>query len=373
MYDLKSPEGVIEYLKGTRFAASHVQRLSGGYSAFTYRVTLQAPLKTGEKTIVIKHYEGFCARMEKMRAEAKRAEYEYKALSAVAESRLFDSASIVQFPRPIENDQDTHTIFMHDIGSTIPLTQVLDKGFPHNESSGSTATYGFREKYELASYIGGALGDFLGCFHNWSALPEQAALRAYFGQHANRSQAIVSSRLYFLTLATTRFKLHESWMDELIAKEEQEASMDGGVLVMGDCTFQNILISPPSGGRDMRIYLTDLEVARASYPEVDIGALTASAISFRLLYYPRVDYPFVAALHQAYSRHRTLDPRRIGIATGVELIGFGSLFLGPDGQDETKARNVVVEGVKLLNFSINKDEDSIKSNPVVQNLFIAQS
>ncbi|KAG8698088.1 hypothetical protein FRC11_014654 [Ceratobasidium sp. 423] len=381
MHDLKTPDGVLAYLKGTRFPASDVQPLSGGGSAFTYRAVLENPLETGEKTVVIKHFEGFVARIEEVKATAERAtreltrkvrqNREYKALSAIASSGLFYLNSTVQLPRPIDYDQETHTIFMHDLGSPIPLVQVLEKGFPSDESttSSSVISSNSEEICKLTSEIGRALGDFMGRFHNWSALPGQAAPDAYFAQDTNANQTIMAIRHHFLNLSADRFKVRETWVDEFIAKDKQEGLMDGGVLVMGDCSLQNILVSPPSEGRDMRIYLLDLEGARMSCPEVDIGKLTASAISFELLYYPNSDRPFIPALHQAYSRHRTLDVRRIGILTGVDLTGFGPILPWALGQDETQLRGVAMAGLKLLKSSVKEDEESIKTNPVVKHLF----
>ena len=49
----------------------------------------------------------------------------------------------------------------------------------------------------------------------------------------------------------------------------------------------------------MRIYLTDLEMTRAGYPELDIGELTASAVSFSRLCCPNVDQPFVSVHNPA--------------------------------------------------------------------------
>ncbi|KAJ1301950.1 hypothetical protein OPQ81_000789 [Rhizoctonia solani] len=375
MHDLKTPEGVLAYLKGTRFSASNVQTLLGGYSAFIYRVALDVPLESGEKTMVIKHFERLCARMEGTGADdnVERGEHEYKALSAIAASGLFDSDSIVQLPRPIDYDQETHTIFMHDLGSPIPLAQVLEKGFSDNVSLEPNLMS--NQRYKLASDIGRALGDFVGRFHNWSVLPNQATIHAYFAQKPDWERKIVSARRPFLTLSADRFGARESWMDEFIAKEEHEASelINGGVLVMGDCSLHNILVSPPSGGRDMRIYLTDLEVARISCPEVDIGELTASAVSFELLYYPGVNYPFIPALHQAYSFHRTLNARRIGAMTGTDLMRFGPIFPWARGRDEAELRKVAMAGLELWKTSIEEVDYSVKASPFVRNLFSRES
>ncbi|CAE6470867.1 unnamed protein product [Rhizoctonia solani] len=336
---------------------------------------LKKPLECGRKTIVIKHFEGFPARMKEVKAITERANFEYEALSAIAASGLFDSDSTVQLPRPIDYDRETHTIFMHDLGSPIPLAQVLEKGFPNEEASKSSSITpsNSEEICKLTSKIGRALGDFMGRFHNWSASPEHVALRAYFPQRPKINRMIMSAHHYFITRSADRFKLRENWMDELIAKDQQEDLMDGNVPVMGDCSLQNVLVSPPSEGRDMRIYLLDLEGARMSCPEVDIGRLTASAISFELLYYPSSDRPFIPALHQAYRLHRTLDARRLGILTGMDLIGFGPVLPWAKGQDEEKLKRVVMKGLELLKSSIKEDEELIITNPVMRHLFSPRS
>ncbi|KDN45832.1 hypothetical protein RSAG8_04665, partial [Rhizoctonia solani AG-8 WAC10335] len=349
MHDLKSCEGVVAYLKGTRFAASDVQLLSGGLSAFTYRAVLEVPLDTGEKTVVVKHFEGYLAGHEEMKWDVERADHEYKALSAIAMSELFDSESVVQLPRPIEYDQQTHTIFMTDLGSPIPVTQVLEKGFP-------SEPFGHNEMHKLAREIGQA-----------------STLRSYFALNPGVIQYSVYIHHFCLGLSADRFQMREPWMDELIAKGQQEALDDGGTLVMGDCSLHNILVSPPSGQRGMRVYLTDLEMARASYPELDIGELTASAVSFSRLCCPNVDQPFVSALHQAYRRHRVSDPRRIGIATGMDLMGLGTVLSWARQQSETKLRDVATAGLELLSSSVKGDEHLVETNPIVLHLFSPSS
>ncbi|CAE6436093.1 unnamed protein product [Rhizoctonia solani] len=370
MHNLKSPEGVAAYLKGTRYAASDVQLLSGGQSAFTYRIVLEVPLDTRERTIVIKHFEGYLAAYEPMKWDVERADHEYKALSAIATSGLFDSDSVVQLPRPLEYDQETHTIFTTDLGSPIPITQMLEKGFPGIQPNEPLK---LNEMHKLASEIGQTLGDFMGRFHTWSSLPEQSSLRAYFARSPGVIQHSVHIHHLCLGLTTDRLQMRETWMDELILKEQQEALTDGGVLVMGDCSLHNILVSPPSEHDKMRIYLTDLEMSRASYPEVDIGELTASIVSFGHICCPNVERPLISALHQAYRHHRILDPRRIGIATGIDLMGISTLLPWARDQSEIKIRGVAEAGLELLNFSIKGDENSIKANSIVQYLFLPSS
>lgn len=73
MYDLTTAHGTQAYLKDTRFAASDVQLLSGGRSAFTYRAVLEIPLSTGEKTVILKHFEGYFADYGSEKIDVQRA------------------------------------------------------------------------------------------------------------------------------------------------------------------------------------------------------------------------------------------------------------------------------------------------------------
>ncbi|CAE6376598.1 unnamed protein product [Rhizoctonia solani] len=374
MHDLKSAEGVAAYLKGTHFAASDVQRLSGGVSAFTYRIMLQTPLDTGEKTFVIKHFEGYLACHEDMKWGIERADHEYKALAAIAASGLFNSDSIVQLPRPLKYDQETHTIFMTDLGSQVPLTRVLEKGFANDQSSGSNQSSN-SELCELAAKIGQALGDFMGRFHKWSALPHQAELRACFSQNSGVVHKSLFFRHFCLKHSADRFKIRENWIDEVLEKEQQglEASADAGAMVMGDCSLHNIMVSPPSENNPMRIYLIDLETARAGHPEFDVGTLTAMATSFVHIYHPNVDHPFVPAFHRSYCDHRALNPKRLGVTTGIDLLGLGTFMPWTRGKDEAHLQGIATAGFELLRTSFKGDENSIKANRVVSHLFSSAS
>ncbi|GAB1522441.1 hypothetical protein RhiTH_005558 [Rhizoctonia solani] len=365
MYNFKSPEGVLVYLKSTRFVAANVQLLSGGSSAFIYRVVLKSPLETGDKSIVIKHFEGYPSAYEPMKWGVERADHEYEALSAVATSGLFGSDSMVQLPRPLEYDQETHTIFMTDLGPLLPVVQILEQGHSNLTEFGGI--------HKFAETVGWALGDFVGRFHHWSALPEQAALRAYFALNPSVIRQSVDIHHLCLNLTADRFQIRETWMDDLVAKEQQEALTDGGVLVMGDCSLHNVLVSPPSEGRDMRIYLTDLEMARASYPEVDIGELTAMTVSITRLYSPSIERLFVASVHKAYHRHRDLDSRRMAIATGIDLMGLGTVAPWARDQDETKLKELALTGLELLRLSVKGDENSIRRNATLKHLFLPRS
>ncbi|KAG8787897.1 hypothetical protein FRC12_015138 [Ceratobasidium sp. 428] len=182
MPNLTTADGVLFYLEGTQFAATNVQLITGGHSAFTYRITLRTPPPTGESSIILKHAQGYVAVYEPMKIEAERAVYEYEALAVVSNSGLFDSNSTVQTPRPLHFDPETNAIFMTDLGAVKTLTKVFTDSL-EGVHDGDNSESKLKTACDLASAAGSALGDFVGRFHNWSSLPEQAALSKRFAQN----------------------------------------------------------------------------------------------------------------------------------------------------------------------------------------------
>lgn len=157
-------------------------------------------------------------------------EFEYKALLALATSGLFDSNSIVQAPKPIEYDARTHTLIMADLGPHQRLSEVFEKSLDGSNDSTKVAT-----ALALASEIGKALGDFLGRYHNWTALPDQTGLRAYCSQNAVGINVCLPLRLSSMVRSFERFGVKEPWVDDFVAREQRDAALGGSVLAMGDC------------------------------------------------------------------------------------------------------------------------------------------
>jgi len=371
MFNLTTAEGVLAYLEGTQFAATDVQLLPGGHSAFTYRAKLQTPLLTGETSVIIKHAEGYCAFHQATKFEAERAVYEYEALAAVTASGLFDSDSIVQVPKPLHFDYGTNTIFMTDLGVVDTLTEVFADSL-EGVHSGENAEPRLKAACDLASAAGSALGDFVARFHDWSSLPEQAALRKRFAQNiAGKSQCLSIHHTVAIRSATM-FGLNEPWLDAIIEEERQEAAEGGDVLAIGDLWLDNVLVSqaPEHGG--LRLYVIDWEMARPAPPEFDIGEITGVAASFARRYGVQEVYPFIPALHQAYSRHRTLDPLKIARLAGIDTMGFGTVLQWAREENEEFLKQVTLEGYELLQLSKNRDVHAIKTRSLVKQLFTTE-
>ncbi|KAF8601472.1 hypothetical protein BDV93DRAFT_585234 [Ceratobasidium sp. AG-I] len=363
MPNLTTAEGTWAYLEATRFAATDVHLLTGGHSAFTYRAVLKTPLPTGETTVIIKHYEGYIAVYEAAKIEAQRSVFEYEALVAVAGSGLFDSESVVQVPKPIHYDSDTNTIFMTDLGELETLTRVFSKSLEEAHTDRSK----LEAAYSLASEIGTALGDFMGRYHAWTALPTQSTLRERFLENLAGTEECISFHLSTMVRSADMFGVNEPWIESIVQEEREEALKCGKVLAVGDMWLDNILVSTAQEG--LRLYIIDWEMARPARPEFDIGELTGMALSFTRKHEVQDTYPFIPTLHQAYRRHQNLDPLRIARASGIDAMGLGTFLPRGKFQNPEFLKGVTMSGFELLCLSHSGDVESIKLKSVLKHLF----
>ncbi|KAH7322135.1 kinase-like domain-containing protein [Rhizoctonia solani] len=360
MHDLRTTEGTLAYLNTTRFPATEVQLLSGGNSAFTFRATLKTPLPSGEKTVVLKHAEKNIALtfydpgLKIGEVDAQRNEFEYNALVAITESGLCGPESIVRPPRPLYYDPETHTTFMADLGSPIPLQKLLQD----EENS----------NHQLASDIGSALGDFLGRLHNWTSAPEQASLRALISQN-NVAKQCLAMQHTFAHETVAKLGLREQWVEDSLSRDLEDSAAANDVWIWGDSWPGNILVSPPSATQGLRIYLTDWEMSRLGPPEFDIGEAVGVAMSLVYKRYPQGDHPYIQALHRSYRQHRSVDPIKAARSTGVAIIGHSFVMPWVCDKDEQSQRSLASTGIDLMKVAYDGDVDEIKKRGLVKELF----
>ncbi|KAG8788254.1 hypothetical protein FRC12_014785 [Ceratobasidium sp. 428] len=357
-HDLTTDEGTLAYLQSTQYAASDVQLLTGGRSAFVYRVTLKDPLPTGETTLILKHFEAYGAAFRQKKIFVERGNFEYKALTALAGSGLFDSNGAVQVPRPIHYDPKTFTIFMTDLG---PLTTIAETLAKRLDSSVDPI-----EEYTLATYVGRVLGDFLGRFHNWSALPEQAQLRKDF-LHNLAPETCLAFHHMCMTQAVSRAGVEDDQTSSIIERVQTKDLLDGEVLAMGDCFLNNVMISSASfGPQNIRLYILDWETSRPAPPELDIGVMTGSTLSFTCRYN---DYPFLPALHKSYQQRRTLDPVRVATTTGMYALGMAPMMPWAKSYPEEGLREIRRTGFELLRLAHDGSGKEIREHNALKHLF----
>ena len=117
---------------------------------------------------------------------------------------------------------------MTDLVSTRMLSEVLVEC---HESGDPTYIRG------LSSQIGAALGDFLGRFHKWTSLLEQAELRAQFSGNRASEKDRLEVCYQFMRKAASRFGLERDWIDEIAREGLRDAEQGGSVIAMGDFWF----------------------------------------------------------------------------------------------------------------------------------------
>ncbi|GAB1522445.1 hypothetical protein RhiTH_005562 [Rhizoctonia solani] len=363
-YDLRTAKGVLAYLNTTPFPATDATLLTGGNSAYTFRATLKTPLASGDKTIVLKHAETqvsatfYDPGLKTSEVSAQRNEFEYKMLSVITESELCGPESIVRPPRPLYYDPETHTTFMVDLGSPIPLQTILQEGF-------DAGTLDYRQ---LSHDIGSALGDFLGRLHTWTSAPEQAPLRALISQN-DVAKRCLSIQHAFAHETLDKLGLKEQWIEDALSRDLEESAAAEDTLIWGDSWPGNILVTLPSETQPLRIHLTDWEMSRLGPPEFDLGEAVGVAMSVVHQRYPQGDHPYIQSLHSSYRKHRALNPVRAARSTGVAIIGHSFIMPWVVGQDEQSQRSLASAGIALIKVAQSEDIDEIKKHSLLKELF----
>ncbi|KAJ1301529.1 hypothetical protein OPQ81_008777 [Rhizoctonia solani] len=352
MNDLTTSEGVFTYLSGTRFAATEVYNIGGGFSAFTYRVILSRPLSGGRTTIVLKHYEGYAAATPALKIDSTRSEFEYNALVALWDSGLVDFNTVVQVPRPIHYDRKTDTIFLSDLGSNIvKLGDMFGDCFQRAYDDTDRA-----RTQAMALNIGSALGDFLGRLHRWSTSPEHRQLFL----HPHRRGSLFGTFCNLAARSAIKFDIKEEWLTNMLAEELRKSSIDDKVLAMGDCSLNNILVHQVPDVGNLRLYVVDWELCRPACPESDLGELTGTWLSLAHCHHIGNDFPFLPSLYKAYYKHCVVDPTRIVIIAGLHTMGLGTTASWVTARGDEMHKQITLLGYELMNLA-RGGEDCVTS------------
>ncbi|CAE6401450.1 unnamed protein product [Rhizoctonia solani] len=357
MCDLTTSQGVLDYLSNTQFAATDVERLAGGFTAFTYRASLSTPLEDGSTTLILKHYEVYVAFSAGLKLESIRSDFEYNALVTLWDHGLISRDSIVQVPRPIHYDRETRTIFLSDLGS-----DVVSLGVMFDERLQSVCGDSDQMEIEtMASTIGSALGDFLGRLHKWGTSAEHHQLFL----HPHRRERIFALFCNLTARSAAKFEVKEDWLEGMLSEELRKSSVEDRVLAMGDLSLNNILVHRIPDHRKLYIYVVDWELCRPACPELDLGELTGTWLSFA--HYRRInsDFPFLPSLYKAYREHHAVDRTRTAIQTGLFTMGLGTTASWVrDGGDEIYKRTTLL-GYEVMKLA-HEGEDRVTSaeNPL---------
>ncbi|CAE6464820.1 unnamed protein product [Rhizoctonia solani] len=354
--DLSTPTGLATYLASTPYASTSIETISGGYAAFVYRVTLKEPLKeTGGKTVVVKHSLGYAAQSLTETANAgsssggtiksvERMDFEHEAFELVASNPAL--STVVHVPRVHAYDRHTHTLIMSDAAPCQLLSTVLQEADD-----------------ELIARIGRALGDFMGQFHKWTSLPEQAGARKRFLENKSSWDDVLLRRWRRAIAAVKKYGLEPEWMAKVQQAELEDAQSGGPVICMADFWFDNILVSTTG---DLQIVVVDWETVRTSRPELDVALLMTDAWA---LEHVQKSIPLMREFFKAYKMYMALDETHMAMYAGRDVLSYGVLQSWVQDRDESVKQSIVRLGLDLLEAVHTNNKESLKKNPVLADMY----
>ncbi|KAL5638003.1 hypothetical protein ACGC1H_002315 [Rhizoctonia solani] len=351
---LATTTGLATYLASTPYASTSIETVSGGHTGFLYRVVLKEPLKeTGEKTVIVKHTLGYVAQSivgatkggpKGMTLNVERMDFEHEALELVASNP--DLSTVVRVPRVHAYDPHTHTLIMSDVAPCQLLSTALQEA-----------------DEERVMKIGHALGEFMGKFHKWTSLPEQAGARSRFLENKTSREDVLRIRWQLALAAAKKYGVERAWMEDMYLAGMQEGQM-GTVICMADFWFDNILISTAG---DLQIYIVDWETARTARPELDVAHFATAAYSLVHIHKP---IPLLREFIKAYKVHMDLDEMSMATHAGRDMLSFGVIMPWIRYRDESIKQPIAQLGVELLEAAHTGDQQALKKNPVLADMFI---
>ncbi|KAJ1301967.1 hypothetical protein OPQ81_000804 [Rhizoctonia solani] len=347
--DLTTATGLEAYLASTPYASTSIETVSGGHTGFMYRVVLKEPIKeTGEKTVVIKHSLEFPAGSFGPKLDivlsAERMDFECEALELVASTPGL--STVVGVPHVHEYDPHTHTLIMSDVAPCQLLSTALKEADD-----------------ELISRIGHALGDFMGKFHKWTSLPEQASVRKRFFENKLSWDDILGLRWQLALSGAKKYGLEKGWMEEVYREGMEDARLGGPVVCMADFWFDNILVSTTG---DLRIYIVDWETARTARPEHDLAQFITSAHTLEHVHKPM---PLMREFFKAYKAHMDLDETHLATYVGRDMLSFGIVMPWVRHRDDSVKQPIAQLGLELLEAVRTNDKQALIKNPVLADLY----
>ncbi|CUA69950.1 TBC1 domain family member 2A [Mus musculus] [Rhizoctonia solani] len=351
---LTTAAGLETYLASTRYASTSIETVSGGHTGFLYRVVLKEPLETGEKTVIVKHTLEYAAQSiidianggtpgpGRITLNVERMDFEHEALELVNSNP--ELSTIVRVPRVHTYDPHTHTLIMSDVAPCRLLSSVLQEADD-----------------ELVSRIGRALGEFMGKFHKWTSLPEQAAARKRFLENTTSREDVLRIRWQLALAAAKKYHVERAWMEDMYLAGMQDGQ-SGTVICMADFWFDNILVSTQ---HDLAIWIVDWETTRSARPELDVAHFATAAYSLVHVHRP---IPLMREFTKAYKAHMDLDETSLGTHAGRDMLSFGVVMPWIRHRDESIKQPIAQLGVELLEAAHTGDEQALRKNPVLADI-----
>ena len=387
---LATEAGIQTYLRNTPFASHTVDLLSGGYINFTYRIHLHVPVD-GMSTFILKYAPPYAASLTNLSIlspdrqvfiHISRICVKYGAHTGILqrfEAEALRLANII--PKPDDDntvtvptlrflDQESHVMIIDDAGSdTRTLREVLiDETLPRH----------------LLEEIGTKLGRFLAHIHGWNERPD-VDLNLFAN---NEARKMVSTYLVYSQIISTltgedrlphlvnpaleipKEKLET--VSKLVETRTKEihSSTASDVMTHGDYWPGNILVSLRRGTESAiealdRLYVLDWELAMIGLPGSDLGQYCAELyiIARFLPHREESAKTIISSFLSAYRQSRAIDSATARVALG-HIGGYMVTWVPRDVGDRERIRELVLEGVELLDLSWTGPESSLVNSIV---------
>ncbi|KAI6031548.1 kinase-like domain-containing protein [Pisolithus microcarpus] len=368
---LAAPDGVQAYLENTPFASHTVDLLSGGFSNFTYRIHLHAPID-GRSTFVLKYTPPYVAMGGHTRTPLS-SERQATEASRLSHQLSIRSGEItVEVPTLRLHDEEMHVMITDDAGiDTRTLKEVLI-----NESLPTT----------LLEEMGVALGRFLGHLHG---LHERRDVDlSLFAK--NEVGKTISAWVTYGRIVSTLTGNDEipalpnppleipgeklAAFSKLVEARSKEvrSSTAADAVTHGDFWPGNVVVRLRRGvdGKAealQKLYVLDWEVAKTGLPGLDLGQFCAELYLISR-FHPRREECATAVMTSFLSAYRRstnkVDPALAGVTVGH--IGAHLVTWTPriswGGREQT--RKVVQEGVEMLSLGCVGTASSLQDSIV---------
>ena len=276
-----------------------------------------------------------------------------------------DSDSIVTAPAVYLLDEESHALIMEDTGlDTRTLKEILiDETLPR----------------PLLEDIGAALGRFIGNVHGWNERPD-VDLSLFANYEVGKSITFFAT--YSRLVSTLTGKDDIPYLDpcldipeeklltitKLVKTRDKEIQSASAVITHGDFWPGNVMVSLRRGADGAiealdKLYVMDWELAKTGLPGLDLGQMCAE---FYLIarFHPHRENSTNTLIKSFLSAYKTtrgsaMDPGIVRVAVGH--IGAHLVAWTPriSWGSREKTRDVVQEGVELLNLSWTGPDSSL--------------
>ncbi|KIM70341.1 hypothetical protein SCLCIDRAFT_1207673 [Scleroderma citrinum Foug A] len=262
-------------------------------------------------------------------------------------------------------DQESHVMIIEDAGSDLrALKEILiDESLPG----------------PVLEEIGATLGRYLAHIHKWNEHPD-VDLTLFANNEAGKMVLTLMIYSRLVSTLTGEDRLPHLLNPTLAIPEEKLAAISklaemrtneiysstaSGVMTHGDYWPGNILVSLRRGAGGViealdRLYVLDWELAMTGLPGLDLGQYCAELFFIARAHPHREESvkTMVKSFLCAYRQRRKIDLATVRVVAG-HMGAHVAVWAPRDPGDRDRTREVVQEGVELLDLSWSGSESSL--------------